>query len=73
MIIRKNIPDALSPIEDSLTTWLQRKEKHSIPVRKKLPVYIRYFTCEGKDGKVVFYDDIYGEDKVLQEKFFAGK
>jgi len=66
-------PDTVSPTEDSLTTWLQRKEKHTVPVRKKLPLFIRYFTCEGKNGKIVFYDDMYGEDKALQEKFFAGK
>jgi murein L,D-transpeptidase YcbB/YkuD len=65
--------DAPSPVEDSMTTWLQRKEKHTIPIRKKLPVYIRYFTCEGKNGNLLFYDDIYGEDKSLHEKYFAGK
>ena len=59
--------------EDSLAAWLERKEKHTIPVRKRLPVYIRYLTCEGKDGKLVFYDDIYGEDKALRERSFAGK
>jgi murein L,D-transpeptidase YcbB/YkuD len=59
--------------EDSLSAWLQRKEKHTIPVKKRLPVYIRYFTCEGKDGKLLFYDDIYGEDKALRERFFAVK
>jgi murein L,D-transpeptidase YcbB/YkuD len=63
-----------SSTEDSLTTWLQRKEKHSISVRNRLPVYIRYFTCEANDkGKVVFYDDIYGEDRQLKERHFAGK
>jgi len=62
-----------SPVEDSMTTWLIRKEKHIIPVRNKLPVYIRYFTCESKNGKLQFYDDIYGEDKGLHEKYFAGK
>jgi L,D-transpeptidase YcbB len=62
-----------SPVEDSLTAWLVRKEKHRISVRKKLPVYIRYFTCDGKDGQVVFYDDIYGEDRLLREQYFAGK
>jgi murein L,D-transpeptidase YcbB/YkuD len=65
--------DGPSPVEDSMTTWLQRKEKHTIPVRKKLPLFIRYFTCEGKNGKLLFYDDIYGEDKYLHEKYFAGK
>jgi L,D-transpeptidase YcbB len=62
-----------SPAEDSMTAWLKRKEKHIIPVRKKLPVYIRYFTCEGRNGELLFYDDIYGEDKGLRERYFAGK
>lgn len=70
----KNKPDGSpSAVEDSLTTWLERKEKHSIAIRNRLPVYIRYITCEGKDNKVVFYEDIYGEDRWLREKYFAGK
>lgn len=65
--------DEPSPVEDSMNVWLERKEKHSIGVHKRLPVFIRYFTCEAKDGKPVFYDDIYGEDKALRKRFFAGK
>jgi murein L,D-transpeptidase YcbB/YkuD len=64
---------ARSPMEDSMTTWLRRKEKHIIPVRKKLPVYIRYFSCEGRAGELVFHEDIYGEDRDLHQKYFAGK
>lgn len=60
-------------VEDSLTAWLQRKEKHTIPVGKRLPVFIRYFTCEVNNGRLVFHDDIYGDDKAIREKFFAGK
>jgi L,D-transpeptidase YcbB len=58
---------------DSLTSWLGRKEKRSLPIRNKVPLFIRYFTCEGKPGGLVFYDDIYGEDKRLKEKYFVGK
>jgi murein L,D-transpeptidase YcbB/YkuD len=58
---------------DSVKTWLQRKQKKSIAVRNKIPVYIRYITCEGKDGSVVFYDDVYSEDKWIREKYFASK
>ncbi|HUM67168.1 MAG TPA: hypothetical protein PLV32_15010, partial [Chitinophagaceae bacterium] len=58
---------------DSMRAWLTRKEKHVIPVKKRLPVYIRYFTCEGQDGKVIFHDDIYGDDKIIREKYFTGK
>ena len=74
-IIRNDRPEAEGKIAilDSLTSWLSKKEKHSIPVKNKLPVYIRYFTCEGKNGSIVFYEDIYGEDKNLREKYFASK
>ncbi|HTL07381.1 MAG TPA: L,D-transpeptidase family protein [Chitinophagaceae bacterium] len=58
---------------DSLKAWLSRKEKHSIGVRTKLPLYIRYFGCAGVDGKVKFYEDIYNEDKMLIDRYFANK
>ena len=58
---------------DSIKTWLANKERKRIIVRNRIPLSIRYFTCEGKNGKIVFYDDIYGEDKTLREKYFAGK
>jgi murein L,D-transpeptidase YcbB/YkuD len=74
-ILENDYPDEkkLQAKEDSLSAWLVRKEKHSIGVRNRLPVYIRYISCEGINGNVVFYDDIYGEDKQLQERYFAGK
>lgn len=59
--------------EDSLASWLQQKVKKSILVKNKLPLYIRYFSADARDGKVVFYDDMYGEDKALRQKYFAGK
>src|SRR5690606_9854012 len=62
-----------SPMEDSLGTWLSQKVKRSIPIRNRVQVYIRYFTCEADDRGLVFYDDIYGEDRELREKYFAGK
>jgi L,D-transpeptidase YcbB len=58
---------------DSVQQWLLRKEKHYIPVRDRIPLFIRYFTCEGRNGKIVFFDDMYGEDHRLKEKYFATK
>ena len=58
---------------DSIKTWLANKERKKIIVKNRIPLSIRYFSCEGKNGKIVFYDDIYGEDKTLREKYFAGK
>jgi murein L,D-transpeptidase YcbB/YkuD len=58
---------------DSLTHWLEIKEKHSIPIRSKVPVFIRYFTCEVNDGQISFFEDIYDEDKKMIELLFANK
>jgi len=58
---------------DSMTHWLAIKEKHSIPLRKRIPVYIRYFTCEVNDGRISFFEDIYEEDKKMIELLFANK
>ena len=58
---------------DSLRSWLRGKQKKTISVRNKIPLYIRYFTCEGENGKIIFYDDVYSEDKLLREKYFSSK
>jgi len=58
---------------DSMRSWLQKKQKHSIAIKYKIPVFIRYFTCEGREGGIVFYDDIYENDKMLRGKYFASK
>ncbi len=58
---------------DSVKSWLQKKQKKSITLRSKMPVFLRYFTCEGQNGKLVFFDDVYAEDKRLREQYFASK
>jgi L,D-transpeptidase YcbB len=59
---------------DSLQTWLITKQKKYIPVRKPIPLFIRYFTCDvNSEGKLVFYKDIYGEDSGIRETIFANK
>jgi L,D-transpeptidase YcbB len=58
---------------DSVKSWLRNKQKRNVPLKNKIPVYIRYFTAEGQNGTVVFYDDVYGEDKYLRQRFFGDK
>ena len=58
---------------DSIKSWIAKKERHRIDVKYHIPLYIRYFTCEGKKNRILFYDDIYGDDKLLIEKYFAKK
>ena len=58
---------------DSLRAWIRRKEKHVVSGFPRMPVFLRYFTCEGKAGQIRFYDDIYDDDRYLIQKYFAGK
>ena len=65
--------DTLKYNTDSITSWIAKKEKHRVEVKHKIPLFIRYFGCEGMNGSIRFYDDIYDEDKKAKEKFFALK
>ena len=56
-----------------MRAWIKRQEKHVVSGFHRVPVYLRYFGCAGKNGQVRFYDDIYGEDKLLWEKYFLDK
>ncbi|MEP7254156.1 MAG: L,D-transpeptidase family protein [Ferruginibacter sp.] len=65
--------ESLKYTADSIKNWIANKERHRIDVKNHIPLFIRYFTCEGRNGQVKFYSDIYGEDKLLMEKYFAKK
>lgn len=58
---------------DSVKNWLSAKKHRGINLRTQIPLYITYYGCEGKEGKIKFYEDIYGEDKALREKYFSTK
>lgn len=66
-------PDSLRYNADSITNWIANKEKHRIYLKNKIPLYIRYFSCAGKDEKVIFYEDVYASDKAMAEKYFINK
>ncbi|MBL0359392.1 MAG: L,D-transpeptidase family protein [Chitinophagaceae bacterium] len=65
--------DSLQYSVDSVKTLLAEKKNRRIIVKNPVYLYITYFSCEGKDGKIRFYEDIYGDDKALREKYFTDK
>ncbi|HEV3411609.1 MAG TPA: L,D-transpeptidase family protein [Puia sp.] len=65
--------DTMKYHPDTLKAWIARQEKHTVWGFSRVPIFIRYFTVEGKKGKLQFYDDIYGEDKTLRNRYFAQK
>jgi murein L,D-transpeptidase YcbB/YkuD len=69
-LIRK---DTVKYHPDTLNAWITRQEKHTVWGFTKVPIFIRYFTVEGKKGKLQFYEDIYGEDRAMRDRYFAQK
>lgn len=68
------IRDSANISVSRLQEWLDREEKHHIPIRRKVPVYFRYFTSVAKDnGRIEFYDDLYGEDNLLMIRYLSRK
>ncbi len=65
--------DTMKYHPDTLKAWIQRQEKHTVYGFARVPIFIRYYTVEEKKGKIVFHDDIYGEDKELRNRYFANK
>jgi len=60
--------DSIRHSGDSVRVWLAREEKKQVDLPRHVPIYLRYFTAEGQHGNLVFFDDIYGEDKILRRK-----
>jgi L,D-transpeptidase YcbB len=58
---------------DTLRNWITRQEKHVVSGFPRVPIFIRYFTCEVKNGDIKFYNDVYGEDRVLSQRYFDNK
>jgi murein L,D-transpeptidase YcbB/YkuD len=74
-ILRNDSLNSINAVPvDSLQSWLAAKQKRYIPVRKPIPLFIRYFTCDVNDkGNLVFYEDVYGEDRAIRQKLFTDK
>ncbi len=68
-----NEGEKISYNTDSIKSWVANKSRKRIMVKKRLPLFIEYFTCETKNDKIIFLDDIYNEDKFLAQKYFENK
>lgn len=63
--------DTLRHTRDSVQSWLQTQTQKWVSLKARVPVYIRYFTCEvNKQGKLIFYKDIYGYDSIMMRKIY---
>lgn len=57
--------------ESDISKMIASGQNSYIQLKKKIPVHIRYFTCEGDStGRIYFYRDVYNRDKELISKLF---
>ncbi len=56
---------------DSIDSWIADKQKHTIQISNPVPIYITYLTCEEKEGRVIFHDDIYEDDLKMIKLYFS--
>ncbi len=52
---------------DSMTRWLKQEKRKVIPIKDQLPIYFRYYTAAGKNGKLETYHDVYGMDAPIRK------
>jgi murein L,D-transpeptidase YcbB/YkuD len=50
---------------EDLAVYFLLQRRMEIQVVKPIPVLLQYFTCVEKNGRVMFYDDIYNKDKAI--------
>ncbi|HEY4209018.1 MAG TPA: L,D-transpeptidase family protein [Puia sp.] len=65
--------DTIKYKPDTLKAWISRQEKHTVYGFARVPIFLRYFSVEGVRGKLLFHEDIYGEDRQLRDRYFADK
>jgi len=58
---------------DSMTRWLKQEKRKVIPIKDQLPIYFRYYTAAGKNGKLEIYHDVYGMDAPIRKMIEANR
>ena len=71
--IRLQHPDSLAqfvlgwPMDSVRREMEQGRDDHRVNLKRKIPVYIVYFTTYLRDGELYFGNDLYGRDEKLVE------
>lgn len=56
--------------EAQLTKYFQESKRRTMNIYPQIPIYVRYYTCEMRDGQLVFYEDIYRKDKKIMDGLY---
>jgi murein L,D-transpeptidase YcbB/YkuD len=54
----------------TIEIYLKQRQRHTVDLPNPIPIYVRYFTCEFKDGVFLQYKDIYKRDQKIARLFY---
>lgn len=63
------VKDSITYTNGAIVEMLNQSGHHELQLAKKIPVYISYMTCAVRNGILVNYQDVYGYDATLQQKY----
>ncbi len=65
--------DSVKIPKDTLHAWFGRPEQRIVQLKRAVPIYLKYFTCEViKWNQLHFYADIYGKDEKMIAELYKG-
>lgn len=67
LLLATGTSDASSPLVEK---YLQEKKRNTINLSSPVPIYVRYFTCEYKNGNLHQYPDIYKRDAKIFDALY---
>lgn len=53
-----------------ITKYLNEEKQHWVNLKRSIPIYTRYFTCEFRNGVLHVYKDVYQKDQILCDLVF---
>lgn len=56
-----------------LETFLKQKEKHTVTLKRTMPLFVRYLTADVVDNRLLIYPDIYLKDKKMTDLLYREK
>jgi L,D-transpeptidase YcbB len=62
--------DSSLVVSDSIPSMIKKGWHRTLLLQQPVPIYIKYISAAGRNGNLVVYDDIYGEDRDALAKYY---
>jgi L,D-transpeptidase YcbB len=64
------VTDVIGGESKLITRYLNEKQQRWVDLKRPIPIYTRYFTCEFSNGQLYIYKDVYRKDLALYDLLY---